>query len=126
MGNDKDYVPEPDETPSKKLPVRMLKTQGKIKAKKSIVFSVWKFCIFLHLDILRSFRANFEFNHDESDGNEVEQKNQIKKPLGKLNVNWEVTNPENISHFIIHWRSSKDLRLENRKVASTERSFTIG
>ena len=46
--------------------------------------------------------------------------------MGKINVNWEISVAEHIKHFILQWRSSKNLRVENKIVHSKERSFTIG
>jgi hypothetical protein len=93
----------------------MLKAKGKIK------FNLSHYFLLLYLDLLRSFHANFEFNHDVSTGNDAEVKS-----LGKINVNWTVTETKNVSHFILQWRSSKDLRIQQKTVASNETSSTIG
>ena len=77
--------------------------------------------LLLYLDLLRSFQANFEFNHDVSEGNKTDV-----KPLGKINVNWTISDTKNISHFILQWRSSNDLRIQQKTVASNETAFTIG
>jgi hypothetical protein len=114
---------EPDETPSEKLRVRLLKNQGDIR-KKITLFFFYKFH-FLNLDLLRSFQANFEFNHDQSNENTTEKRNQIK-PLGKININWTVSNTKNISHFILQWRSSKDLHIQQKTIPNNETSTTIG
>jgi len=79
----------------------------------------------LNLDLLRSFQTNFEFNHNESNENTIKQRNEIK-PLGKLNVNWKVSDTKAISHFILQWRSSKDLHVYQKTIASDETSATIG
>ena len=81
--------------------------------------------LFLSVDLLRSFQANFELNHDENKETAVEQRKEIK-PIGKINLNWTVSDTKNISHFILQWRSSKDLRVQQKTVASNETSTTIG
>ncbi|CAF3616975.1 unnamed protein product [Adineta steineri] len=93
---------EPNETPSKKLRVRMLTDQ----------------------DLLRSFQANFEFHHHVTRDNIIEQRNEIK-PLGKINIHWIVSNIENISYFILQWHSSKDSYIQQKLFKSNETSFTI-
>ncbi|CAF4380620.1 unnamed protein product, partial [Adineta steineri] len=94
---------EPNETPSKKLRVRMLTDQ----------------------DLLRSFQANFEFHHHVTKENIIQQRNEIK-PLGKINIHWIVSNAENISYFILQWHSSKDSYIQQKLFRSNETSFTIG
>ncbi|CAF2333699.1 unnamed protein product [Rotaria sp. Silwood2] len=100
--DDTNDVNGPDETPSKKLQARMLKKD----------------------DFLRSFRANFEFNPYESNEKTMRQRNEVQS-LGKINVQWEVSNSKNISHFILQWRSSKDLSTQHKIVAANETSSTI-
>ncbi|CAF4544485.1 unnamed protein product, partial [Rotaria sp. Silwood1] len=102
INNDTSDVDKPDETPSEPLSVRMLKKD----------------------DILRSFRANFEFNPHESNENTTKQRNEVQS-LGKINVQWEVSDSKNISHFILQWHSSKDLSIQHKIVAANETSFTI-
>ncbi|CAF1293197.1 unnamed protein product [Rotaria sordida] len=100
--NDNENDEELDETPSKKLRVRMLNNQ----------------------DLLRSFQANFEFHHNVTKENTIQQRNEVK-PLGKINVHWTISNMEDISHFILQWHSSKDLRIQQRILNNDETSFTI-
>ncbi len=77
------------------------------------------------LDLLLSFQANFEFNLNETNENTTEQRNEIKS-LGKINVQWTVSNTTNISHYILQWHSSKDLRSQQKTIASNETSAIIG
>ncbi|CAF3704714.1 unnamed protein product [Rotaria sp. Silwood1] len=100
--NDNDNDEEPDETISKKIHVPMLNNQ----------------------DLLRSFQANFEFHHNVTKENTIQQRNEVK-PLGKINVHWTVSNIESVSHFILQWHSSKDLRIQQRALNNNETSFTI-
>ncbi|CAF1469981.1 unnamed protein product, partial [Adineta ricciae] len=93
---------EPDETPSKSLSVRTLKSEG----------------------FLRSFRANFEFYHDNSMSRSLVDPNN-PSPLGKINVEWKIGRSKNISHFILQWRSSKDLRIQEKTLACNETSAII-
>ncbi len=79
----------------------------------------------MHLDLLRSFQANFEFNPNESNEKSTKQKNEVN-PLGKIHLNWQVSNTKPISHFILQWRSSEDLRIQEKIIASNETSSTIG
>jgi hypothetical protein len=86
------------------------------------------FCIvikLLYLDLLRSFQANFEFHHTVTKENTVEERNEVK-PFGKINIHWTVSNTNNISHFILQWHSSKDLRVQQKNFNKNETSFTIG
>ncbi|CAM4854988.1 unnamed protein product [Rotaria socialis] len=100
--NGTDDSDEPDELLSKPLRVRMLKSQ----------------------DLLRSFQANFEFNHNDSNENIFQRQNEMK-PLGKINVKWEVSNSKNILHYILQWHSSKDLYIQQKIVKNDETSSTI-
>jgi hypothetical protein len=75
----------------------------------------------LFLDLLRSLKANFEFNHYEIN----EKTNEIKS-IGKINIRWTVSDTKNISHFILQWRSSKDSNIQQKTIASNETSTTIG
>jgi len=100
----------------------MLQDQGNIK--EIYYFFSHKFH-FLNLDLLRSFQANFEFNSNELNKNSTEQKNEIKS-LGKININWQVSDTTNISRFILQWRSSKDLHIQQKTIPSNETSTTIG
>jgi len=79
----------------------------------------------LHLDLLRSFQANFEFNPNESNEKTIKKRNEVNS-LGKININWQVSNTKPISHFILQWRSSEDLRIQEKIIASNDTSFTIG
>ncbi len=79
----------------------------------------------LSLDLLHSFQANFEFHHTVTRENTIEQRNEVK-PLGKINIHWTVVDTENISHFILQWHSSKDLRIQQKSFTKNETSFTIG
>jgi hypothetical protein len=79
----------------------------------------------LHLDLLRSFQANFEFNPNESNAKTTKQRNEVNS-LGKININWQVSNTKPISHFILQWRSSEDLRIQEKIIASNDTSSTIG
>ena len=83
------------------------------------------FLSFFHLDLLRSFRANFEFNKDKSNNNGAEQPINVE-PLGKINVCWEVSDSANISQFILQWHSSKDLIIKQEKLNVNQTSLTIG
>ncbi|CAF0725940.1 unnamed protein product [Rotaria sordida] len=100
--NDTSDVDELEETPSKMLSVRMLKKD----------------------DFLRSFRANFEFNPHESNENTIRQQNNAQS-LGQINIQWEVSDSKNISHFILQWHSSKDLQIQHKIIPANETSFTI-
>ncbi|UJR13408.1 hypothetical protein I4U23_000423 [Adineta vaga] len=94
---------EVDETPSEKLRIQMLTDE----------------------DLLRSFQANFEFHHHVTKENTVEQRNEVK-PLGKINVHWTILDDiKTISHIILQWQSSKDLRIQQKTFKPTETSFTI-
>jgi len=87
------------------------------------VFSIG--IILLYLDLLRSFQANFEFHHTVTKENTVEDRNEVK-PLGKINIHWTVSDTNNISHFILQWHSSKDLRVQQKNFDKNQTSFTIG
>jgi hypothetical protein len=78
-----------------------------------------------YLDLLRSFQANFEFHHHVTKENTIEQRNEVK-PLGKINIHWTVMNTKNISHIILQWHSSNDLRVQKKTFEINETSFTIG
>ncbi|CAF0740560.1 unnamed protein product, partial [Didymodactylos carnosus] len=93
---------EADETPSKKLRVRVLSEK----------------------DVLKSVHASFEFHHYVTNENTSEEKNEIK-PLGKIHIRWSVTDTKNISHFILQWRSSKDLRTQQLTLGSTEKEHVL-
>lgn len=79
----------------------------------------------LYLDLLQSFQAKFEFHHYITKENTMEQRNEVK-PLGKINVNWTISNIKTISHTILQWHSSKDLNIQQRFFNNNETSFTIG
>ncbi len=70
-------------------------------------------------------KAIFEFNHTEDNEMAIEQENQ-RKPIGKMNIHWTVSNTKDISHFILQWYSSKDLLVQQKTIASNETSTTIG
>ncbi|CAF0883109.1 unnamed protein product [Adineta steineri] len=100
--DDKENARKPDETPSEILSIQMLKNE----------------------DLLDSFQADFEFNYNDSNEITNNRRNEVTS-LGKINVTWEVSDPEKVSHFIIQWRSSKDLRIQEKIVPSNETSCTI-
>lgn len=79
----------------------------------------------MYLDLLQSFQAKFEFHHQVTRENTMEERNEVK-PLGKISVNWSVSDEESVSHFILKWHSSKDLRVQQKTLPYTETSFTIG
>ena len=79
----------------------------------------------MYLDLLSSFQANFEFHHYVTKENTTADRNEIK-PLGKINVHWTVSNARDISHFILQWHSSKDLRVQQKILNNNQTSFTIG
>jgi hypothetical protein len=120
MNNENGNTEEAADTPSKKISIRMLKNDGKIINK----ISYFVFISFLGLDLLRSFQANFEFNPNEPKENKTKQQNQVES-LGKINLNWTVSNTTNISHFILQWRSSKDLHTQQKTIPSNETLSTI-
>ena len=74
--------------------------------------------------MLRSFQANFEFHHTVTRENTTEERNEVK-PLGKINVHWTVADSSNISHVILQWYSSKDLRVQQKNFTKNETAFTI-
>jgi hypothetical protein len=122
MKNDFGDYDEPDETSSKKLRVRMLKNSGK----STLLFSSLKNPLSLSpLDLLRSFHANFEFHHYVTKENTIGERNEIKS-LGKINVKWSIAENKDLSHVLLQWHSSKDLRIEQKTFKSNEQSFTIG
>lgn len=77
------------------------------------------------LDLLRSFQANFEFHHTVTKQNTTEQRNEVKH-LGKINVQWAISDTKNISQIILQWHSSKDLRVQQKIFNKNETSFNIG
>jgi len=79
----------------------------------------------LYLGLLHSFQANFEFHHTVTRENTIAQRNEVK-PLGKINIHWTVSDAKTISHCILQWHSSKDLRVQQKIFKQNETSFTIG
>lgn len=57
--------------------------------------------------------------------NTVEQRNEVKG-IGKINIHWTLGDTKNISHILLQWHSSKDLRTQEKKLNKTETSFFIG
>ncbi|UJR33951.1 hypothetical protein I4U23_021369 [Adineta vaga] len=102
ISDGKGKVYEPDETPSKILRVRTLKSQT----------------------LLQSCQVHFEFNHDDLI-NEFSKQENGPTSLGKLIVDWKVSSTKDISHFVLQWRSSKDLRIQEKTIACNETSATI-
>lgn len=83
------------------------------------IFAFFKCSFFVRsLDLLRSFKAEFEFN-ENNDTNK-------KQSLGKINIQWTVSDTTNISHFIVEWHSSQDLRPQQKTVPTNETSMLIG
>ena len=92
--------------------------ENKVIQKNIFFFQVFLFCFVLSLDLLRSFKAEFEFNENNDTNKD--------QPLGKINVKWTVSDTTNISHFVLEWHSSQDLRPQQKTVPTNETSMLIG
>ena len=76
-------------------------------------------------DLLHAFRSEFHFHHNVSSGDLLQQRNQLK-PLGKIQLTWQLDNKQNVSQIILHWSSSKDSSPKRRMFDNEQSSYSIG